>query len=52
MRLYISKHLHLDTGRVYYVVVEDDGWKYPMYGKYKTEQEAEERIKELTNESC
>lgn len=50
MKLYVSEHLHLDTGTIYYAVIEDDNWKYPMHGRYTTKQAAEDKIKELNNE--
>lgn len=44
-KLYLSELLHLDTGRIYFQVIENDDWKMPLLAIFRTREQAERYIK-------
>jgi hypothetical protein len=43
-KLIVVELVHMDTGKHYFEVTEDDNWKFPRHGLFKTHEEAEKFI--------
>lgn len=47
MRAIVMEQLHLDTGRMVYEVMVDDGELYPHIGHYWTREKAEQKAEDM-----